>query len=529
MQKYSTHLWILTFALGWVFDLLFWQKEPGISFPLFVTLTLAGGMFLLWRGEVRPARQAWFLLLPIAFFSLFTFLRLEPLTVFLGYLLTLFLMGVLALAYQTGRWTLYSLLDYFVGYFRLFISLVAEPLIFQAQVGKARVAEGGEQKRPSAFWPVVRGLLFAVPVLAFFTALLSSADIVFAQRIDELVKLFSLEKLPEYIFRLVYISILAYALAGIFLHAAKPGQDEKLIGLEKPLITSFLGFTEAAIVLGSVVLLFLSFVIIQVQYLFGGLENIRLDGYTYAEYARRGFGELVAVAFFSLLLFLGLSAISRREEGNQRHIFSGLGIFLVALVGVMLISAFQRLYLYEVAYGFTRLRAYTHVFIIWLGILLLATIVLELRSRQRAFALTALLVSLGFAASLTLMNVDGFIVRQNVARHVQGNPLDVGYLASLSPDAVPVLAGFYQSETLDASTRDMVGAALACFNRQAESRQSGEETPAPWQSFHLSRYRADQSLAALNLGDYQFDDESYSGAVTTPQGEEYSCYSNWVD
>lgn len=528
MQKYSKQLWVLALALGWSFDLLFWDKTPGISFFIFVGLTLAGGMLLLRQAEIRPARNTWFLLAPIVFFAVFTFIRLEPLTVFLGHLLTLFLMGVLVMAYQTGRWTLYSLLDYGAGFFRLLFSLIAEPLIFQAQVSKFKVEEGAEQKRPSAVWPVVRGLLFAVPVLAFFTALLSSADLVFAQRIDGLITLFSLEKLPEYIFRLIYISVLAYALAGILLHAAKPGQDEKLAGLEKPLVPAFLGFTESAIVLGSVTLLFASFVFIQFQYFFGGLENIRLDGYTYAEYARNGFGELVTVAFFSLLLFLGLSAITRREAGNQRQIFSGLGIFLVALVGVMLVSAFQRLYLYEVAYGFTRLRAYTHVFIIWLGILLLATIVLELRSRQRAFALAALLVSLGFAASLTLMNVDGFIVRQNIARHIQGDRLDVGYLASLSEDAVPVLAGFYQSPTLDAATRDRVGAALACFNRQAESRQSGK-TPSPWQSFHLSRYRADQTLFTLDLNGYEFESEDYSSSVTTPLGEEYSCYSTVMD
>ena len=84
--------------------------------------------------------------------------------------------------------------------------------------------------------------------------------------------MFSLEKLPEYILRGVYIVVLAYVLAGVLLHAAQKSRDEKLYGLEKPLVPQFLGFTEAAIILGSVVALFAFFVLIQFQYFFGGRQ-----------------------------------------------------------------------------------------------------------------------------------------------------------------------------------------------------------------------------------------------------------------
>ncbi len=98
---------------------------------------------------------------------------------------------------------------------------------------------------------------------------------------------------------------------------------------DKPRVPPFLGYTEAMIVLGSVTILFLAFVVIQFQYFFGGQSNISIEGYTFSEYARRGFGELVAVAFFSLLLLLGLGAITRRETENQRRVFSMLGAGLV--------------------------------------------------------------------------------------------------------------------------------------------------------------------------------------------------------
>ena len=130
------------------------------------------------------------------------------------------------------------------------------------------------------------------------------------------------------------------------------------------------------------------------QYFFGGQTNIHIDGYTYSEYARKGFGELVAVAFFSLLLLLGLGAVTRRETESHQRTFSIFGIVLVGLVLVMLLSAFQRLVLYEDAYGFSRLRTYTHVFMIWLALLLVTVVALEITRRERAAAFAMLLASL---------------------------------------------------------------------------------------------------------------------------------------
>jgi hypothetical protein len=323
----------------------------------------------------------------------------------------------------------------------------------------------------------------------------------------------------------VYILVFAYALAGIYLHAALQSQDKELVGEEKPVIPAFLGFTEATIVLGSVAVLFAAFVFVQFQYFFGGQANIQIDGYTYSEYARRGFGELVTVAFFSLLLILSASGVTRRKTETQRRIFSGLGIGIVVLVLVMLVSAFQRLVLYETAYGFSRLRTYTHVFILWLALLLVAVVVLEILHRERVFALAAVIASLGFVLSLGIMNVDGFIVQQNVNRTVRGEEFDATYLMELSADAVPALTAAYQNQSLPASVKEGVGAALACY----ASKNSRNDDPQPWQSFHFSSANAARDLASLasDLESYQIDNEDWSYSVITPSGEEYLCNTFW--
>jgi hypothetical protein len=525
-MKRTTILWITALLLGWCFDLLFWKQTPGINFSLFVLLCLAGGLLVLRRNGLRPAGKSLLLLIPILFFALVTTIRQEPLTLALSFVLTLGLMGLLAASYLGGRWPSYALTDYVVQCVRLAGSLIARPLIFLYGNRKAAIPVGQDDPAVVAahpgrkrFWAILRGALIAIPILAVFAALLNSADLVFAQRLHDFTGLFRLENLPQYLFRLCYILAAAYGLAGVFLHAAQKSTDEKLFS-QKPLVPQFLGFTEAAVVLGAVVVLFALFVGIQFQYFFGGGANIGLQGFSYSDYARRGFGELVAVGCCSLLLFLGLSAIVKRQTNVQRRAFSGLGIGMVALVGVMLVSAFQRLQLYEAAYGFSRLRMYTDIFMIWLGVLLAAVVLLEVLRRERLFPLAALLATIGFAATLALVNVDASIVRENVARAPQGKGLDVAYLATLSNDSVPVLAAAYEFKVLPGLTRDAVGAILVC-----RLHNGSQPAPGDWRSFNLSAWWADGAVAGLRnrLDLYQVTQDQGVLKILTPGSIYYEC------
>ncbi|MEW6406096.1 MAG: DUF4153 domain-containing protein, partial [Chloroflexota bacterium] len=342
MKSNPNKLWIVVIALGWLFDFLFWKKQGGVNFAIFVALVLAGVLYLLLSDGLRPNRRSLLILPIVGFFAAVTFIRAEPMTSVLAYTFTMFAMTVLAVTYLGGRWLQYSILDYFSRFFLLFASVIARPVMFSGEVRKAQAGAGVRPPKHN-IWPIVRGVVIALPIVAIFASLLASADLVFSQKLDDFIELFDLEKLPEYIFRLIYILIIGYALAGVTLHTATQSTDEKLAGEEKPLVPAFLGFVESTIVLGSVAALFLAFVVIQFQYFFGGETNIHVDGYTYSEYARRGFGELVTVAFFSLLMLLALSSITKRESESQRRVFSGLGVTIVALVLVMLVSAYQRL------------------------------------------------------------------------------------------------------------------------------------------------------------------------------------------
>jgi hypothetical protein len=538
MKTNPNKLWICVFALGWLFDFLMWKNKPGVNFALFTMACLVAAFYLLMSDGLRPNRTSLILLPLFGFFAAVTFIRAEPMTSFLAYTFTLLTMTILAVTYLGGRWYSYTLTDYLSKSLQLFGSILGRPITFAVNVRKVQT-DAGIQPTKRNIWPVVRGIAIAIPVIAIFASLLSSADAVFGQRLTDLINWFNIENLPELIFRFVYIAIIGYALAGVILHTATESKDEKLANEDKPFIPPFLGYIESTIVLGSVVALFTAFVVIQFQYFFGGSTNIHIDGYTYAEYARRGFGELVTVAFFALFMLLTLSAITKRDSETQRKIFSGLGVALVALLLVMLVSAFKRLGLYEAVYGFSRLRTYTHVFLIWIGLLLIVTMALEILRKERLFTFAMLIASFGFAMTLPILNVDAFIVNQNVQREILMSlpgsqlartsivDLDTAYFLDLSDDAVPALVEAYQTPTLSDSVREKVGASLACIHYE-----HGLDTrELSWQSFHVATVNADKALASIStdLKAYKIDDTNYPVIVSTPSGDDFSCSPYYYD
>ena len=518
--KHPIRLLIVVMALGWIFNYLFWKQPVGVNFALFLALALLGGALLLLPEGYRPARNSLWLLIPLLFFAAVTFVRQEALTIFLAFTLALFTVGLFTTSYLGGRWHLYRLTNYLHKFFLLFTDLIARPVFFfnQARVSSSRLSKE-EKIFPIA--GVMRGFAIALPVVLCFGTLLASADLVFSQKINDL---FDPQQITENLQQLLIILFIAYVLAGTFIHAARESKDENITRDDKPFIKPFLGFAESSVVLGSVAFLFFTFVVIQFQYFFGGQTNIGVEGFTYSQYARRGFNELVIVAFFSLVLILGLSTITRRENEIQKKIYSGLSVTVVALVMVILVSAYQRISLAISWHGFSRLRLYPRVFLIWLGILLVVVALLELYRYERYFAFAAVLASIGFAASLTFVNVDAAIVSHNVPRTLHGKNLNVAHLASLSVDAVPALIEQFNSDRYSQKVHEGVGAALTCYLHRDSLEESNR---GDWRSFNLARWRAHAELQKMEkyLQDYGVNaQEPWDIKVRTPGNNWYPCH-----
>ncbi|HSI88491.1 MAG TPA: DUF4173 domain-containing protein, partial [Pyrinomonadaceae bacterium] len=206
-----------------------------------------------------------------------------------------------------------------------------------------------------------------------------------------------------------------------------------------------LGTVETVIILGLINLLFLSFVIFQLPYLFGGMELVRnTPGLGLAEYARRGFGELVAVAALVLPMLLASHWLLRRDKSGNETIFRVLAGIQVGLLFVIMASAMQRLVLLtgELGYGWTTVRFYPMVLMIWLAVVFVWFGWTVLRGHRNNFAWGALWSAIIILGATNLMNPADFIARKNIELMQQGREYDAGYFTQLGADAVPaVLSG----------------------------------------------------------------------------------------
>ena len=551
MKRAAARFGWAALAAAWVVDLLFWGKTPGVSFPLWVALVILVGLLLARSLKVRPSPLSLVLIAFAILFAAMTFVRQETFTVMVSFLLCFFSLALLSATFLTGNWIHYKIGDYIQSGLKYLLALLIRPVdLFlrkpapvpaipgagapPADPGAgspapllAAAAPGWKSAGQQAI-PVARGLVLALPILLVLGALLASADPIFNNWMRDLLKIFDLNKIPEYLFRLTYIFMIGYVLAGSYLHAIQPTAVEVRPGPGSRWFAPFLGWIEGVVVLGAVNLLFAVFVGIQFWYLFGGQANISTAGFTYSEYARRGFNELVMVALLSLGLYLGLGAVARQETTSQRKIMVGLNVLLIAQVLVILASSLNRLLLYENAYGFTQLRTYTHILIIWLAVLLVVTIGLELMRRRRSFALAGLLVTFGFGLTFGLINIDGFIATQNIQRAQGDVALDGRYLSALSGDAVPVLLAEYQRPSQPQAVKDTLGAELAC--REALLSMQ-DQVSTSWLSYNLSQATAASLLRANHIlwQDYPVQNNSGSLSVILP-GYEHPCtLSRWMD
>lgn len=252
--------------------------------------------------------------------------------------------------------------------------------------------------------------------------------------------------------------------------------------------TLSLGIVEVGITLGLLDLLFFVFVLLQLRYFFGGAALIHgADGWTYAEYYRRGFFELVTVAALVLPLLLAAHWLLRKENGAHERVFRVLAGAQIALLLVIMVSAVKRMLLYQNEYGLTELRLYTTAFIAWLALVFVWFVATVLRGRRAQFACGALIAGFLIVAALHVINPDALIVRVNVAHARAGRVFDADYAASLSADAVPAL--LESLPALNAGEQRII--ALRIFN----CRSRPEETD--WRSWNWSRALARNLAQAL--------------------------------
>lgn len=514
---------VAALLLGAAADYLFNGRALGVSAPLFVALGLAL-LARLGADERRPATRANLWLGGAAlFFALCLAWRASATLTALNAAAVAGLLALLALSYRAAPLHARHPAELLAGLAGGLGDMLFQPGALAA--GALRAAPAPRLRLASA-GRVGCGLLLALPVLFIFTGLLMAADAVFASYVEQLLSFDIPFDLADLLGHALFAGAAAWACAGgllvalvaderwvvgralaalaralvglVYVEPAEAagvedlpaeGDTQRLRAARRAPIA--IGATEALTVLALVDLLFGGFVAIQGAYFFGGLDTLARTGMTYAEYARRGFFELLAVACLSLGLLCALAVVTRRPAARVRRAFNAASAAMIALVLGLLASAFERMALYEQAYGYTELRVYTHTFMIWLALVLGLFLLALFRARPQIFTFGGLVSLVVYLAALNLANPDALIVRENIARvgraaaySHRGEEVDVFYLTQLSPDATPALAASLGQ--LNGESWLVVAAALGGRHDELARQQAADG----WPSWHLGRASA---------------------------------------
>ena len=274
------------------------------------------------------------------------------------------------------------------------------------------------------------GVAAISPALMVFGALLSSSDPAFGRVLESVVAIDLGPVLPH----LAGIAFATWCAGGLLWAAARqPGA-----GLPLGVVAGRASATTVFTALIAVEALFGLFVVMQSRYLFGGYAHVlAAEGMTVAEYARRGFFELLAVAGLTLPILLLADWLLQERTPADRPRFRLHVVGLVGLLFLLLASALSRMLLYTREFGLTESRVYATGCLAWLAIVFGWLAVVHVRGTPARFAGGAFAAALQVLLALNLVDVDGLIVRVNAARAAEGRTFDRAYLLRLGAGAVP--------------------------------------------------------------------------------------------
>lgn len=464
-------------GLGVLAEVLLDRPRWGVSFPLVVTALLGTLLLLGGREGWQRARPNAWLAAPLLVISGFVAVRSSSWLVALNLLTSGALLLLLTHFWAAGRVQRLGL----VGYPMVALASALRGMLYPPAIVRDSVDLKAARTHAPRLLPFARGLLIALPVLGVFALLLSSADAAFSVAMDRVFNVDVWDVFGSTLTRAAGVAFSACVAAAVLGHALRRRKGQELGEAELKPARPRLGLTEALTLILAVDALFLAFAGFQVAYLFIGGASSPAEGYSYAEYARRGFFELMLVSMMTLVLIMALARWTRRESPLAQAVFRVGTSLMVALTLVIVASAVKRMTLYEDAFGYTRLRIFTHVFMYALGAVLTWRAV-TLWWRPERFTLGAFVTALGAVLAVNAINPDALVVRYNIARATGPDGPDLDYLSGLSSDAVPELV-----RRLD--LKDARNAALLEGYAQRQSVYGG------WPEWNLAHSRAWQALA----------------------------------
>jgi len=487
-KKGDIYILVCSILLGVLFDILFYNKPLGISYPLFV-ITFYGAFLWNLRSKITfRFNFGWFLTIPIITLSFAFFIFSNQIFSALNFLIIPFLIiAQTILINEENKHQWYDarfLKDIFYGIFDRAFSYTSKPFV----VGLSSLRIRKSDAKYDVLKKVLIGLAISIPLLMIIVALLSSADRVFNHFIGEILSAFGNINIGHFSLQVIIVLLISMIAFSYIWSFSNPNisLDNQQQGSIEPNNRSW--DPIISITFFSVInCVYVVFTIIQFTYMFDSVNNALPPDFTYAEYARRGFFELLIVTLINFSLLLSSIRFTRKDGNIVARTVRILHSLLILCTVVILLSAYSRMSLYEAAYGYTYLRVLTHSFMIFLGVLFLIAFY-KIWNERISLLKPYIVITILAYMIINFANIDVLIAKNNIERYVQTGKLDTQYLRNLSYDSIPELVPLLNDKKVSNDIKKLF--------REQQKKLSIKQS---WQSFNLSQHKARQVLAQYKL------------------------------
>lgn len=336
-------------------------------------------------------------------------------------------------------------------------------------------------KNASIIKKVAVALVIAVPSALILIAVLSSADMVFSMKAENLFSgIFDLVKFRSLVIIVCGIFVGIYLFGSVY--CAKTQNDNVYPDCRTrtgdPIIIS--------IIMATILFVYTAFVVVQFKYLFAGATLP--EGLVYATYARKGFFELLGLTGINIAIILAVIRLTKSCSKKTKLLIKILCHYLCAITVVLLISSYYRMMLYVGSDGLTRLRLFVLGFLIFEAIGLIITFIYIAKPKFN-ISLVYIVISMCYYCLLNIIPVDYIIAENQVDLYLAGENDGIDYILTLSADTTPALE-YLSLYTDDVNMKERV--------KKVISKKLESDIPARWQRYNYSIENAKKICDGMN-------------------------------
>lgn len=335
----------------------------------------------------------------------------------------------------------FKLIDFGLSFLEIIIGNSLESSTKVPSVVREALKKGDIKKENEHIKSVLIGLAVSIPLIIVLAMLLSGADEIFSYYLSNIWRYLNIENIYDFILKAFIAIIVMFLVFGLYYSL----NSTKVRDVQNNNVKKDFNSTIIITVLTSVTILYLVFTKIQVSYLY--LNKALPAGFNFAEYARTGFFQLVALVVINLLMITIMNFKTATNTKRVKNILNTLYSVITVLTINMGISAIYKMNLYIEEFGYTRLRILVQAFTVFLCISLLILLVFIWRGKYlfKPIAIVGLTIYL----VLNYINIDNYIAKQNMEIINIKYGIDDRYLSRLSLDAQDAVKEGYEKGMIE--------------------------------------------------------------------------------